>query len=578
MNGTIEDHTSDPCFRGSEVFDKDETMMAEQYVIGVDFGSDSVRAIVVNTVTGKEAGSAAACYPRWKKGLYQHPEKDIFRQHPKDYLEALEECVTGALAALSAEQRAAVVGIGIDTTGSTPVPVDREGTPLSLLPGFEENENAMFHLWKDHSAFREAAEIDEMFSGGSDTDYTRYQGTYCSEWFWAKVLHTTRTDSQIRSAAYTWVEHCDWMVGLLCGNTCPEQMYHSACAAGHKALWHSAWNGLPGEDVLARLDPALSRIRERYGRAPECSDAVAGTLCGEWAQRLGLSEQVKVSGSSFDAHAGAVGAGIREKTVVCTIGTSAVDMIVARPEDLEGKDLFCYGGQAENSIVPGYVGVETGQAAFGDIFAWFKKLLLWPVKTAASEKNGEWDGMLEELEERVLVDLQKAAMELPREPFPISLDWFNGRRYPENDDFQKAVIADVSLGTEAPYLYRSLVFGAICGLKRILEGFMRQGVELEHVVAAGGISKKSDYVMQMMADMLGKEVDILEADQTCALGAAIYAAVAGGAYDTFQEASAHLASPVIRTYRPDPEAGAWYQEHYEEYLRLAGLQDQRNKK
>ena len=343
--------------------------MAESYVIGVDFGSDSVRALVVNTETGENIGQGVAYYPRWKAGLYQHPELSIFRQHPLDYLESLEQCIKGALTDFTEEQKNHIIGIGVDTTGSTPVPVDRNGTPLALLHEFSENENAMFFLWKDHAAAAEADEINNLFRNNSENDYTKYQGDYSAEWYWAKILYAVRHDPSIREAAYTWEEHCDWITGVLCGETRPDKIYHSACAAGHKALWHSEWNGLPAAPVLEKLDPYLVLVRERYGNAPQPSTVKVGTLSKEWAEKLGLSEKIIISGSSFDAHAGAVGAGIAEKTFVCTMGTSCVDMFVEKEENLKGKNIQMYCGQAENSILSGYVGVETGQAAFGDIFA-----------------------------------------------------------------------------------------------------------------------------------------------------------------------------------------------------------------
>ena len=243
--------------------------MENNYVIGVDFGSDSSRAVVVDTETGKTVGSGTAFYSRWKKGLYQHPEQGIFRQHPLDYLEAIESCILEALKPLGPRERSRVLGIGIDTTGSTPAPVNREGTPLALLEEFAEDENAMFYLWKDHSAFAEAEEVNEAFRHGSDTDYTKYQGNYCAEWYWAKILHAVRTDQRIREAAYTWEEHSDWMVGVMCGETRPDHIFHGACAAGHKAYWHSEWGGLPAKEVLEKLDPYLVQVRERYGNAPQ---------------------------------------------------------------------------------------------------------------------------------------------------------------------------------------------------------------------------------------------------------------------------------------------------------------------
>ncbi|WWR15302.1 ribulokinase [Lachnospiraceae bacterium JLR.KK008] len=549
--------------------------MEDKFVVGVDFGSDSVRATIVSVASGTPAGGGTALYPRWAQGLYQHPEQSVFRQHPLDYLESLEKCVKEAVACLSQSQKSNIIGIGVDTTGSTPVPVDREGVPLALKPQFAECENAMFQLWKDKSAVSEAEEIDRLFAHGSDIDYGVYQGKYCAEWFWAKILHTIRQDEKIKEAAYTWTEHCDWMVGLLCGDTRPETIYHSACAAGHKALWHSKWNGLPSDEILSTLDPYLTLVKERYGNSPQPAAVKAGRLTQEWADRLGLPEGIGVSGSSFDAHAGAVGAGIREKVLVCTIGTSAVDMLVGKAQDLAGKDIRSFGGQAENSILPDYVGIETGQAAFGDIFGWFKKVLMWPIcQTKDCLPAEEYDRLCETMSDTMLAKLQKEAQDLPQDLFPISLDWFNGRRYPDTDDFQRGMIGGLTLGTEAPYLFRSLVFGAVCGLRRIVDGFEAAGIELEKVVAVGGISKKSEFVMQMMADVLGKKISILDADQTCALGAAVYAAVAGGAYETMQEASVNMAAKSIREFVPDEKKRAFYHQKYGEYLRLAMLADQ----
>ena len=544
--------------------------MAESYVIGVDFGSDSVRALVVNTETGENIGQGVAYYPRWKAGLYQHPELSIFRQHPLDYLESLEQCIKGALTDFTEEQKNHIIGIGVDTTGSTPVPVDRNGTPLALLHEFSENENAMFFLWKDHAAAAEADEINNLFRNNSENDYTKYQGDYSAEWYWAKILYAVRHDPSIREAAYTWEEHCDWITGVLCGETRPDKIYHSACAAGHKALWHSEWNGLPAAPVLEKLDPYLVLVRERYGNAPQPSTVKVGTLSKEWAEKLGLSEKITISGSSFDAHAGAVGAGIAEKTFVCTMGTSCVDMFVEKEENLKGKNIQMYCGQAENSILSGYVGVETGQAAFGDIFAWFKRLLEWPVaQMSEDEKSESSKELLGKIEDQVLVMLQKKAEELPEEPFPIALDWFNGRRYTNTDDFQRSAIIGLSLGMDAPYLYRGLVFGAACGLYRLIESFEKQGIDIEKVIAVGGISKKSPYVMQMLSDLSDREICILDSDQTCAQGAAMYAAVASGIYRDLEMAAGHIAAKCIKVYKPNSRKKEWYRKHYYEYLKLA---------
>ncbi len=546
----------------------------EKLVIGVDFGSDSVRALVVDAETGETKGTGVSAYPRWKSGKYQHPERSIYRQHPLDYLESFETCVREAVAGLTEEERAKIVGIGVDTTGSTPVPVNREGVPLSLLPEYEENENAMFFLWKDHSAFQESEEVDKAFTTGA-INYDRFQGKYSAEWYWAKILHAVREEPSLRENAYMWVEHCDWMVGILTGNTAPETMFHSACAAGHKAYWHSAWNGLPARDLLVSLDPYLGLVRDRYGKAPQPAAVFAGTITKEWAEKLGLPANVSVSGSSFDAHAGAVGAGVVERTLVSTIGTSAVDMFVAKAEDLEGKDIADFGGQAENSILPGYTGIETGQAAFGDIFAWFKRTMLWPVEQLVDTMKAEGmdpeeaDRLYDVSEREMLMRLENGVAELRDDDFPISLDWFNGRRYPITDDSQRGVIANLTLGASAPSIYRSLVFAAVSGLACIVKGFEDAGIEFDRVRAVGGISKKSNFVMQLMADLLNKPVEILDSDQTCALGAAMYAAMGAGLFPNVNECAAHMSSKTVGIFKPDDRA-AFYQAKYQEYLELAG--------
>lgn len=546
----------------------------DKNVIGVDFGSDSVRAIVVRAETGEVLSTGVSFYPRWKQGKYQWPEQAVFRQHPQDYLDSFTECVREALDELPEEERGKVAGIGIDTTGSTPAPVDCSGTPLALLEEFRENENAMFYLWKDHSAHKEADEISRAFSTGGDVDYCKYMGTYSAEWYWAKILHGVRVDEKIREKAYAWVEHCDWMVGLLTGNTKPETMYHSACAAGYKALWNKEWGGLPDGALLERIDPYLRKVREHYGAAPESATVCTGNMSEEWSSRLGLPQNVKVSGSSFDAHAGAVGAGIEEKTLVCTIGTSAVDMIVMTTEELQHvniEELTRFGGLAENAILPGYMGIETGQSAFGDLFAWFKRLLLWPVETLRDTvEEDTYKLIYGRTEKRMLSLLEKSAGELPDETvFPMALDWFNGRRYPDADDFKRGVIGGLSLGTGAPEIYRALVFAAVAGLNRILCGFEESGIRIDRVRAVGGISRKSEYIMQMMADVTGREIAVLDVDQTCALGAAVYAAMGSGCYDDIHEALRCMAAKEEKRFYPDREKESYYKKYYQDYLRLA---------
>jgi len=534
------------------------------YVIGVDFGTDSARALVIDGSNGKVAGEAQQVYKRWSEGKYQDPDRSMYRQHPLDYIEALETAVCKALDAAGEDVRKRVVGISIDTTGSTPCPVNREGVPLALLDEFSENVNAMFHLWKDHTAVAEAVEINKAFSDHNGTDYTRYQGTYSSEWYWAKILHTSREDSAVRDAAYSWVEHCDWLTGLLTGKSAPEEMYRCSCAAGHKALWHSAWQGLPAIDCLSGIDPYLGKVAQTFGANINPSDHAAGKITPEWAKRLGVPEETTIGGTSLDAHAGAVGAGIRKNILVTNVGTSTVDMMIEHAGTLEGKKLKHACGMAENSIVPGYVGIEAGQAAFGDIFAWFRKLLLWPVKNIGhvDEKT------VQDIEDGLIAALSKEAELLEPDSAITALDWFNGRRYPNTNELVTAAITGLTLGTSAPQIFQALANAAVFGLKRIVESFRDEGLRIDEVIAVGGIAQKSPYIMQMMADVLGCRVNVSATTQACARGAAIYAAVSCGLYGTIEEAQDQLCEGYIRSYDPDPGKRDAYDKLYARYCSL----------
>ena len=544
----------------------------KNYVIGADFGTDSVRCMIVDTNNGNMISCSVAAYPRWKEGKYQHPEKAIFRQHPLDYLEAFEKSAAEAIRLAGKEAASSIRAIGVDTTGSTPCPVDKTGTPLALNKQYADNENAMFYLWKDHSAEKEADQINQAFSCGK-VNYCKYMGKYSAEWYWAKILHAVRTEPSLRKDAFMWVEHCDWMVAVLTGNKNPAEMYHSACASGHKALWHSSWHGLPDKETLRNIDPYLSLVKERYGKAPTPSCTNTGRITREWAEKIGVSCDVVISGSCFDAHAGAVGAGIREETIVCSIGTSAADMMVLPKSAAIDETILHYGGMAEDSILPGYIGIETGQAAFGDIFSWYRKQLMWPYQRM-NEKLGKgvWLQMRNWFDNDFYGELGKEADGIG-EDFPVSLDWFNGRRYPDAQDSASGAISGITLGTSAPAVYKSLVFGALSGMKRIITGFSESGLKIRTIIAVGGIARKSDYIMQMMADMLDREVLTVDNEQTCALGAAIYAAVSCGCYENMEIAAKHMSAKIFKTYLPNAESKREYTLKYNKYIELAEMMD-----
>lgn len=548
--------------------------MKDRYVLGLDFGSDSVRALVVNTATGEELASGVSYYKRWMEGKYSIPSISQFRHHPQDYLDSMTEAVKIALAECGEEVRENVVGIGVDTTGSTPCAVNEKGVALALLDEFRENPNAMFILWKDHTAVQEAAEINERARSWGGVDYTKYEGgVYSSEWFWAKILHILRIDEEVRKAAFSWVELCDWIPAVLTGNTDPLTMKRSRCAAGHKAMWHEEWGGLPSEEFLVGLDPLLAGLRDRLYEKTYTSDEKAGNLTAEWAEKLGLPEGIAVAVGAFDAHMGAVGAGITEKTIVKIMGTSTCDIMIAPYEVIDNKLIRGICGQVDGSVMPGVVGLEAGQSGFGDVYAWFRNVLSWPLESILPELEGIDDELKEKIAEetrqKILVKLTEEAEKLDMEETGLlALDWLNGRRTPFADQTLKGAIIGLNLGTTAPAIFRALVEATAFGARAINDQFINEGVPIEQVIATGGISQKNEFVMQVTADVLNMPIKVAASEQTCALGAGIFAAVAAGIYDTIEEGIEKMATGYSRTYYPDEERAKKYQVLYEKYLKL----------
>ena len=552
-------------------------MSNEEYIIGMDFGTDSVRSVIVNAVTGKEESSHVSYYRRWMEGKYCDPEKNQFRQHPLDHIEALEESVVKALQKAPKDTADKVISIGVDTTGSTPAPVDKEGTILALEERFEDNPNAMFVLWKDHTSVDEAGEINKVAKTWGGTDFTKYEGgVYSSEWFWAKILHVFRNDEKVREATYSWVEHADWVPALLAGSLNPLTLKRSRCAAGHKAMWHQEWGGLPPEEFLIKVDPILKGLRERLYKRTYTSDEKAGTLSKEWAKRLGLNEGIVVAVGAFDAHMGAVGAGIREKTFVKILGTSCCDIAVASNEVVSSKLVEGICGQVDGSVIPGMIGLEAGQSSFGDVYAWFKDILSWPTANLLTEskivKNEVVKKLKEEIEDKIIPILSEEASKLnPEDTGLLALDWLNGRRTPFADQKLKGAIIGLTLGTTAPKIFRALVEATAFGARAIVERFHEEGIEIENVVGIGGISQKSPFVMQILSDVLDMPVKVAKSEQTVALGAAMFATVAVGLYKNIQEAQENITSGFVTTYHPNQRNVSIYKRLYLKYKDLGSL-------
>lgn len=552
----------------------------DNYVLGVDYGTDSVRSILVNTLDGVTLASEVYTYPRWKAGKYCNPAKNQFRQHPLDHLEGLSHTVK-AVMEKSGIQKAQVKGICVDTTGSSPLPVDREGQALALSEKFSDNPNAQMILWKDHTGIAEADEINHLARTWGGEDFTKYEGgIYSSEWFWAKILHILREDNEVAEAAYSWMEHCDFLTYTLIGGKDPVAFKRSRCAAGHKALWHESWGGLPDEQFLEKLDPRLSKLKSQLYQETYTSDEVAGLLSEEWASKLGLAAGIPVAVGTFDAHSGAIGGEVDEGTLVKVMGTSTCDIMVSAYESLEDKLVKGICGQVDGSVIPGKIGLEAGQSAFGDVLAWFVQLLLKPVSNTIESSTIE-EALKQQtialLEKNLILTLSNEAEKIqPEDTDVIALDWINGRRTPDANQNLKGAIQGLDMGSGAAHVFKALVDSICFGSKRIIERFRQEGVKIEQVVGLGGVAKKSTLVMQTLADILNMPIKVAKSEQAPALGAAIYAATAAGVYPTVTEAIAAMGNGFDKVYYPNPEKVNIYQSKYEKYISLGDFIEERS--
>ncbi len=542
-------------------------MGKDNFVIGVDYGTDSVRSLLVNAADGSEIASSVYYYPRWKDGLYCNPADNRFRQHPLDYIEGLETTVRACLRQAGPAAAASVRALSVDTTGSTPVAVDGSGTPLGLLPAFKDNPNALFVLWKDHTAVKEAAAIN-AHAASFDTNYLQFVGgIYSSEWFWAKLLHILRVDPAIAQACHSWVEHCDWIPFLLTGGTHASAIKRGVCSAGHKALWAKEYGGLPPEEFFASLDPLLKGFRSRLFSDTYASDQPAGRISPQWSERLGLPADTIIGVGAFDAHMGAVGGQIEAYHLSKVMGTSTCDMLVAPLKEVEGRLVRGICGQVPGSVIPGMMGMEAGQSAFGDAYAWFRDLIAWPLRQL--EADFVTPVHFQAVTDRIIPELSRQAAALPPDPDgELALDWFNGRRTPDANQLLKGAITGLSLGSDAPRIFRSIVESTCFGARAIVDRFVSEGIPVKGLIGLGGVAKKSPFIMQMMADIMNMPLRIHASEQTCALGAAMFAATAAGLYPKVEDAMAAIGQGFESTYTPDPARTPGYEARFRQYQQL----------
>jgi L-ribulokinase len=528
------------------------------YAIGIDYGTNSCRALLIDLANGTEVGTSVFPYPSGELGiLTDDRDPNVARQNPQDYLDGLASTIrtvveqaTASVAGFSAED---VVSIGVDTTGSTVIPVNEAGMPLALTPEFSANKNAHVWLWKDHTAYAEAAEITRLAALHRPHILAKCGGIYSSEWWWSKIWRLSKVDPAVFQAAYSFVEHCDWIPAVLAGDTNPLTLKRSVCAAGHKAMFSAEWGGLPDQEFLSLLDPKLADLRDRLFSVAHTADTKAGELCPEWAERLGLKAGIAIAVGAFDAHMGAVGAGVKEGTLTKILGTSTCDLMIS-PATKPLADIPGVCGIVNGSVLPGYYGIEAGQSAVGDLF-------LWLVNHLVPDSYGATPGEKFQAMEAAMAGKKPGASGL------LALDWNNGNRTVLVDSRLTGLLLGQTLHTQAHEIYRAYIeataFGALTIIKRVEE----YGVTIREVINTGGLSIKNATLMQIYADILGRPMKVSRSEQTCALGAAIFGAVAAG-HGSLAELQGRLTAVRDVVYYPIPENQAVYAEIYQYYLTL----------
>ena len=535
-------------------------MVRRKFSLGLDFGTNSVRALIVDISNGEEIATHVHNYRHGKNGiLLDKKDSNVARQSSYDYIEGLEQaclCTLQKANKVKGFSPEDIIGIGVDTTGSTPIPVDEKGIPLAFNKKFKNNLNAQAWLWKDHSSHEEAEEITALARKGHPEYLAKCGGIYSSEWFFSKILHCLRTDPKVFKNAYSWVELADFIPGVLTGNTNPLQLKRSVCAAGHKAMYNENWGGLPKEDFLDKLDPLLGKLKKRLYKKAYTSDIKAGGLSKEYARRLGLKEGIAIAVGAFDAHMGAVGAGIKPGTLVKIIGTSTCDMMVA-PDKEKLADIPGLCGIVDGSILPKYFGLEAGQSAVGDIFNWFVNLI-------KEEKK------IDTCIHKILTE--KAGKLKPGESGLLALDWNNGNRTILVDAKLTGLLIGQTLHTTPEEVYRTLIEATAFGARVIIERFEEYGVHVKDIINCGGIAEKNELLMQIYADITGRPMKVSRSNQTCALGASMFGAVAAGknisGFSGVEDAQKAMSGLKNIKYEPHKKEHEIYNRLYKLYLEL----------
>jgi L-ribulokinase len=529
--------------------------MSAQYTIGLDYGTNSVRALIVNVANGAEVAAAVWTYSHGTQGVILSRDPNLARQHPADYVSGAEITIKQALAVAKKAVKGfapdQVIGIGVDTTGSTPLPVDKEGQPLALSKKFATNPAAMAWLWKDHTGVNEAAEITALAKKMRPQYLAKCGGTYSSEWFWSKVLKCLRVAPEVFNAAYSWIELSDFVPAALTGTEHPGKFIAGVCAAGHKAMWNAKWGGYPDEAFLSKLNPKLAQLRKRLTTRVHSIDRAVGGLTPVWAKKTGLTVGIPVAVGAFDAHLGAVGSGVAPGALVKIIGTSTCDIAIsANTKKLADVPGLC--GIVDGSVLPGYFGLEAGQSAVGDLFNWLVNYIQPGGPTAGSHE-----------------ELTKGALKLqPGESGLLALDWNNGNRTILVDQRLTGALIGQTLYTTPAEIYRALIEATAFGALTIINRFEEYGVKISSVVNCGGIAEKSPLVMQIYADVTGRPMKISRSAQTCALGSAIAAAVVAGVHKDYAAAQKRMTGLKPKVFKPNAKAHATYRELYALYKEL----------